>query len=256
MDALPLPNKFRYIGVQVLARFCVYCGSNDTPENPVIDSVCLRCRIKRGELVRLEQNTYYFDLCKVCGSLKVGYRWIDTNDFESAIDYIINNFIPDKIKPAKGIRELRIDGYDYVTTPSWHTDIDIIVSGKYGIADFRVPLRITIYFRPTKCPRCIMYDSREYEALVQIRGIHVKELKKILEEEFVKEPRLGRDYIEAIETKNGVDIYFYSHGAARKLARRLSHRLGMNIKENYEITGTRSGKQRTRLHISLRKRTA
>jgi len=237
-----------------LTRFCVYCGSRDSPDNPVIGSVCLKCRIKRGELIRLEQDKFYFDLCKVCGSLKIGFKWIDTDGFESAIDYIVHNYIRDKISYAEGVNEINIDGYRYASTPSWHTDIDIIVSGKYGGAYFKVPLRLTIFFRPTKCPRCIMYDSREYEALIQIRGVNLDKIKRVIEDEFYKEPRLGRDYIEAIETRNGLDIYFYSQGAARKLARRLSHRLGLTVKENYEVAGTRSGKPRTRLHISLKKK--
>lgn len=237
----------------MLTRYCIYCGVESTPENPVVGNVCLRCRIKRGELVRLKTDRIKIDLCKICYSVKIGYKWVQSSGFEDAISLVVREVIPRLLVVNDYVEGVHIRGYRLLTVVSWHTLVELEISGVYGGKVFTVKKNISIYFNPVKCPRCIMYDSREFEAVLQLRGYNLSIVEKIVSKEITRDKRLASDLIDVIKVEDGVDIYFYTHGAARKLARRLINRLGGKILETYEETGTRSGKQRARLYISLRK---
>ncbi len=236
-----------------MARYCIYCGAESTPENPVVGSVCLHCRIKRGELVRLKTDRIKIDLCKICYSVKIGYKWMQSSGFEDAILLVVREIIPRLLVVSDYVENVRIKGYRLLTVASWHTLVELEISGVYGGKVFTVRKNISIYFNPVKCPRCIMYDSREFEAVLQLRGYNLSAVEKIVSKEIAKDKRLATDLIDVIKVEDGVDIYFYTHGAARKLARRLVNRLGGRILETFEEAGTRSGRQRARLYISLRK---
>lgn len=237
-----------------MTRYCIYCGREDSPENPVVDGVCLECRIKRGEILRVEKNVLRYDICRVCGSVRIGYKWRDTHGFEEAITLIVYEEVPRYVKPGPGVGDLRVEKYEYSTAANWRTVVRVYFTGTYGGKRFTYPVEFTIFFNPSKCPRCVMIDSGEYEAVLQIRGVNPKILNNILSKEFMADKRLREDLVDVIEADNGVNLYFYNHGAARKLARRLAGRLGLRIRENYEVAGTRSGKQRARLSISLKPR--
>ncbi len=239
-----------------MSRFCIYCGVEDTPDNPVVENVCLRCRIKRGELIIAEKKEFRIDMCKICYSIKLSYKWVETNGFEDALDIFVNEHLPKYVKPGPGVKELAIDHYELVTSPSWRTVVRVYFKGLYGSKEFIYSVDFTIYFNPTKCSRCIMIDSREYEALVQIRGFNKNVIEKTLNKIARSDPRFIENLIDYIEGKNGVDLYFYDKGTARKLARMIHRLLSSSykvvLKESFEEVGTRSGAKRTRLTISIK----
>lgn len=235
-----------------MARFCIYCGAEDSRDNPVVEGVCLNCRIKRREIIKQIKKELRLDFCKVCGSLRMGYKWINTSGFEEALHHIVFKQISGVAKPGIGVSSLRIDNYELVTSASWRTVVRVYFRGVYGNKEFVYPADYIVYLNPTKCPRCKMIESGEFEAVVQIRGVRLKDLERALEITFSRDKRLRQDLVDFIEVRNGVDIYFYNHGAARKLSRRLSSMLGLMVKENYEVAGMKSGKQRARLYISLK----
>lgn len=235
-----------------MGRYCIYCGREATPDNPVVGNVCLECRIKRGELIIRTRSDLKYDLCKVCGNVKIGYRWMNTHGFREALETIVYGDIPRYVKPGEGATIKGIEGYELLSSANWRTRVKVYFRVGYGGVERIVPVEFTIYFNPVKCPRCIMVESGEYEAVIQIRDVDKSLLNKILRHEFMRSDRLRRDLVDVIETSNGIDLYFYNHGAARKLARRLAARLGLRIVENYEQVGVKSGKPRARLTISLR----
>ncbi len=235
-----------------MTRFCIYCGKEHTSSNPVVDGVCLECRLKRGEIISVDRKELRIDFCKVCGAVRIGHKWVETRSFEEALETIAYEVLPRHIKRGLGVEELGIGGYELVTKASWRTIVRIYVKGKYGGAGFTSPVDFVVYLNPVKCPRCIMVESGEYEAVLQIRGISRRELEKVLAKEFSRDERLRNDLVDVIENENGLDLYFFNHGAARKLARKLASRFNLRIKENYEVAGMRSGKQRARLIISLK----
>ncbi len=235
-----------------MGRYCIYCGRESTPDNPVVNNVCLECRIKRGELLIVSRRELRYDLCKICGNVRIGYRWMNTHSFTEALKTVVYRDIPRYVKPGEAVTIKGVDGYELLSEANWRTRINVYFHIEYGGVEKSVPVEFIVYFNPVKCPRCMMVESGEYEAVIQLRNIDRRRLDRILMEEFSRDRRLQRDLIDVIESGNGVDLYFYNHGAARKLARRLASRLGLRIMENYEQVGQRSGKPRARLSISLK----
>ncbi len=238
-----------------MPRFCIYCGKEGTQDNPVINGVCLKCRLKRGELIKFKKDHVRIDICRICYSIKIGFKWIETKGFEDALAKIVDEVMPKIIEPGVGVNGYYIDRFELVTKASWKTIVRIYVKVLYGNVITETPMDITVYLNPVKCPRCKMYDSREFEAVVQIRGYSLHYISRALEKIFLTDHRLSKDLIEAVRSHSGIDVYFYSHGAARKLARRLAHMLNAHIVETYEEAGMRSGRQRARLYISLKPKT-
>jgi nonsense-mediated mRNA decay protein 3 len=135
-----------------MGKYCIYCGAEDSPDNPVVNNVCLRCRMKRGELVIPLEKEMHFEMCKICYSIRLGHKWIETNGFEDAIGIIVNNYIMKKVKPGEGVTDLVIDHYEPVTVPSWRTVVRVYFRGRYGGKEFIYPLDFTIYFKPSNAP--------------------------------------------------------------------------------------------------------
>lgn len=234
--------------------FCIYCGASETKDNPIVNGVCLKCKLKRGELIRLSKDRIKIDICKTCYSIKIGYKWVQTAGFEDAISKIIANTFYKLVTPSSRGQIFSIRKYELVTKASWKTIVRVYIATVFGAVEIEVPADIAIFLNPVKCPRCKMYRSREFEAVVQIRGYSINSISRILEKVFSEDRRLLRDLIESISMHNGVDVYFFTHGAARRLARKLANILNAHIIETYEEAGTRSGKQRARLYISLKPR--
>ena len=237
-----------------MSRFCIYCGTTGTEDNPVVNGICLKCMLERKKLIKLRKNSIKVDICKICYSIKIGYKWFETSGFEDAISNIIDSIVPKLLMPSSREQVFYIKKYEFVTKASWKTVVRLYIITFFGGVQIEVPLDITIFLNPVKCPRCRMYDSREFEAVVQIRGYSPGYISQILEKIFLEDRRLSRDFIDSISSNDGIDIYFFTHGAARKLARKLANILNAHIVETYEEAGMRSGKQRARLYISVKPR--
>lgn len=239
-----------------MSRFCIYCGAEDTFENPVIENICFKCRIKRGELLNASKKEFRIDMCKSCYSIRLGHKWIETNGFEDALHILANNYLVKHVSGGTGVSDLELLKYEYITTPSWRTIIRLYFKGVYGSKEFVYPVEFTIYLNPVKCSRCIMIDSREYEALVQIRGFNKNILDKIFNKIIESDPKMLSNIIDYYEVKNGVDLYFYSKRSARKLVRMIqklvNKEYSLIVKESFEEVGTRQGSRRTRLTISIK----
>lgn len=236
-----------------MTRFCVHCGTEETRNNPVVNGVCLRCRIKRGELLKVENKEIYVELCRSCYSVKIGYKWIPSSGFKDAIDEVVEDIIPKIVESGEGVEELYVESYEYITAPSWRTVVRVYFKGMFRGVEFKYPMDFTIYFKPSKCPRCIMDKSREFEAVVRVRGFNKAVLESALRR-VMSDKRVLENVIDIIEEHGGIDIYFYDKGSARHFTRLLSRifRGSLSIREDYEIAGMRSGSQRARLYISIK----
>jgi len=235
--------------------FCVYCGAEDSSENPVVSGVCLKCKLKRGELAKVDAREYKFDLCRVCYSVRVGYKWFEAGSFSEALSIVVENYLINHIKPSSGVEKLEYTGYEHVTEPSWRTTLRLYFKIVYGGREAIAPLDVVVSFNPDKCPRCRMHDSGEYEAVVQLRGLSDEEFTSILNTALKHHSKLLESVIEIASVRNGVDVYLSSGSSARKLAKALTSilktRYSVVTSESYEEVRSGSG-GRARLTISIK----
>jgi len=237
------------------SAFCVYCGVESSAENPVINGVCLRCRLERNMLVKTSCREIKVDMCKHCFSVRSGYKWVETTGFTNALDFVIKTHATKCIEPGEGVEELSLSSYEFVTTPSWRTVVRMHFKGRYRGVEFTTPVEIVVHFNPVKCPRCVVSVSGEYEAVLQLRGLSRNDIEHTLNSVLNSMPGSAASLIDIVEVRGGVNIYLRDKGAARKLAKAIARVLSNNyrvtVEESFEEI--RAGSDgRARLAISIR----
>lgn len=237
-----------------LSKFCIYCGVEDSIENPVIENICLKCRLERSLLLKIESEIV-FEICRSCFSIKIGFKWIETTGLQDALDYVINKKLLNFIEKPVDIKFIEIVKYEFLTNPSWRTRVRVYLKIKYRDYEFIAPIEVTIVFKPVKCFKCINLISGEYDAVVQIRGFDLDYLKTILNNVLNKSD-LVENIVDIIEKHNGCDIYFFNKSYARRFVKTLlksvSNKYRVSVKESFEHIGSKHGVDRYRLVISIK----
>ena len=220
----------------------------------VIRSLCPDCYAKRYPVARNLIREIEVYICRSCGATRLSGKWIRSYSFSDAIEKVVNN-LAEKIKPEPPIERVYIYDWTLDTEPDWRTKISLKLHYFYKGFRFETFSSITIRFKPTVCPDCIIKRSREYDTLVQVRGdLGLADMAKIVNEAL---KGLGEwsSLIEVIETGRGIDVYFSHRGAASRFIRILK-RFGVVASVSgvsHETVGfTSSGKIRSRKTIVVR----
>ncbi len=236
-------------------RFCVKCGAPDTPENPVIGHLCLRCLVGEKSLAKVKHEPHIV-VCPICGSYLVENTWVKGyDDPEETIAMLAERIIENEIVPLEPaesveVREVQVErrrGGKYFAKVL----VGLSIKGREVEQTIIVPLNVEK--RP--CPKCLMKSGKDYDAVLQIRS----ERGSVTEEELRQAGELfakvgsGEDIVELVDVKEGLDVLLTSKEIARRAASLMRYELGAKILESQSVVGmTRSGKIRTRLTISIR----
>ncbi len=229
-------------------RICPLCGRET---GVVVGGMCPQCYADRFGIVVLPDRVS-FDICRYCGSIRLGNRWVQVSSFDEAIDAAINYIISKRMKNTI-FNNIKIKIIKYETKPNWTTRANIIIIGEYNGAMATQNANITIHLKPTICPLCKTRISGEYDTLLQIRGEIPHDVEDTIMRE-IQKMKLERQLVDIIESKKGLDVYFTNLGAARKIAKRLSKLYKGRIEgvEYEDVTISRTGLHRTRKTLRLR----
>lgn len=235
------------------SRFCVKCGISEE-ESPLIEGLCPKCWLEENELVNVYENIT-IEYCKVCGSPRIHGKWLKPMDMGEAIHTALVEYLRD-LKPTKQfIRDITIDSIEFLTEPSWRTNVRIWVKARVSSVELRQPYDIVVRLKPSTCPRCIMKRSGDYGVLVQIRAPKrmLSKLRSIIKntEKYIGED-IAYDIVDVIDNENRVDVLFYSRGAANKFVTILKRIGRFREQRSFEDVGVdKHGKRRRRTIISL-----
>jgi nonsense-mediated mRNA decay protein 3 len=192
------------------------------------------------------------EVCRYCGSIRLGSRWVPASSFEEAVLAIAQHLVR-KAKPIEPLESVELVGVDYESLPNWLTRIRLHLRGSYRGVEIEGFQTVEIKLKPSVCPVCKIRVSGEYDTLVQVRGGDPEEIERVIEAEIVKNDLLPH-FVDIIRGKHGVDVYFTHQGAARKLTRALSRYYEIEVHtpvhENVGIEST--GKRRSRKTIVIR----
>ncbi len=236
-----------------MSKICANCGRET---NILIKGLCPKCYVKNYGIIQLPLRGE-FEICKYCGSVRVGNKWIQVNSFQQAIETIIQYLIKKSIKQASHKEQIftniSLARITYNTLPNWRTHITLDITAEthgYPVTETK---NIIIQLKPTICPVCKIRVSGEYDTVLQIRGIYDPET---LEEQIyltILEQGLGKSFVDLIRTKDQINVYFSNKGAARKLAKRLIKMYGGSLSQlEYEdVTVSSQGKRRSRKTLTL-----
>lgn len=224
-------------------RVCPRCG-RETPV--VVRGLCPRCFAEVYGVASVPGEVRV-EVCRYCGSVRLGERWVETDaTFEGILDAVVN-WLSKRLQPVEPLIGVEVLGWDALTRPNWSTRILLRLRGWTGDGvEVEAEAPTTVRLQPSICPRCKTRASGEYSALVQVRGRHPN-LRRLVEEAVERAGILG-DVVEIAEGRDGVDAYLTHRGAASRLISALERLAPLRVSGPYrEYVGVTSrGRRRTR----------
>ncbi|NOZ30641.1 MAG: hypothetical protein GXO68_01650 [Crenarchaeota archaeon] len=227
---------------------CPRCGRQ---VDFLVGRVCSSCFAETYGLADIP-STAEATICRYCGSIRIGGRWIHVRSFDEAIGTLAA-YLVEKAKPVEPIERVVLVSIDYETLPNWSTRVKLSLKGVYRGRSIQGYQSITVRLRPSICPLCKTRISGEYDTVLQIRGADSEYLEKLVES-VLRKLEIYEQVVDIIPGKNGLDVYFTNAGAARKVAKELAKITGGKITvPEYEYVGIdSSGRRRTRKTLVLR----
>lgn len=231
-----------------MTRFCANCGIDETEGIPIIDGLCIKCYVKLKDVIKIP-NTIEISTCSRCGALLVGGRWFYPSTAEEAQE-IARKIIIGAIKHGE---DITIGNVVAELLPPNYTKayayVDLIIRNRY-----RYLLKVDVSIKWVKglCQSCFRRAGRSFDAVVQLRFVHMDESAKRFMEEI---ERIFQDYIIDLEEHdNGFDIKVISHGVAHKIvdaAKKMWKKI--KVVESFgDIKYSKDGSRRGKLYISVR----
>ena len=214
----------------VSKKFCFVCGKQAVKEGK-----CEECWSKEHALVTLPEKIEFIQ-CPKCDLTKTRNRWI-APDLEKIIKDSAKthgevdawSFLPNK------------EGYE-VEVRGWIDSMRKVETHK-----------VKLHAIKNVCPVCGKLLSGYYEAIIQVRG----EYNGIILEWLEKEAnRVGKTdnmaFFRQEIVKGGIDYFFGSKAAAKKLADALKKRFDAELTTSFQVAGRKDGKELRRTIISAR----
>ncbi|MEM2444401.1 MAG: NMD3-related protein [Sulfolobales archaeon] len=226
-----------------MGKFCIKCGVEE-PEL-IIDGFCVNCLVNEGKAVKPPKSVEA-TVCPLCGSVKVGKRWLQDIDLKDHIRELI-------LSGSEFHREFKI------------TSLNITLEGDRVVASFSGVLKhsavakdylINFIANRSLCPQCSRIKGGYYEAVIQIRTyttIFRRSLIDRIVNSLLKSPNISNNISEIEFIREGLDVKVLSLSVARKLVNDLVSMYGGTSVETWKVVGkSPSGKKVSKLTISLR----
>lgn len=231
-----------------MRRFCVNCGVKESEDVPIIDSLCIKCYIAIKEVIRIP-NIIEIPTCSKCGALFINGKWCYPALADEAKE-IIEKYVISMVKPSEDVTVLSVNAN--IVPPSYREAkifAVLLIKNKHN---YILESKVNIVWIKKLCPICFQRVGKSFDAVVQIRFIHVDESAEKFRKDVM---RLFQDYvIEIEEVDKGYNIKVSSQSIARKIADLAKKNWKMvRIVESFgDIKKSRDGTRRARLYISIR----
>jgi nonsense-mediated mRNA decay protein 3 len=231
-----------------VARFCVNCGIDESIGVPIIDNLCLKCYTKLREVVKVSRSIE-IHTCGRCGAILIEGRWYYPTNSEEALE-IVKKYIASEVRPGEDITIKNIH-VDLLPTnySSAHIRIELLIKNRYN---YVFDQDTEIKWIKQLCPTCFRRAGRSFEAVVQIRFIHLDKTIEMFKDTIMK---VFQDQIVEVEDiDNGFDLKVVSPGVARKIADVAKRYWNIvRVTESYgDVKRMRDGSRRAKLYISVR----
>ncbi len=239
----------------MVRRFCVKCGALESPENPIVNGLCLKCLREERELFEVK-GSLHMVVCPVCGSYLVGSSWYPGGETaEETIEWLAERLVEQGIKPKppaesvelRDITIRKMKGGKYVA----EVTAVALVKGHEVEQTLLIPLNV----EKRVCEKCLKKSGGDYDATLQIRSERGTVTEEELREagEWFSKVNGGDDIVDFVERKEGLDVLLASKEVARRAAQLMRYNMGAKVIQSHSVVGMkRDGKVRTRLTLSIR----
>ncbi len=235
--------------------FCIECGKED---EKLFKGLCKSCFAHQNSLINIPSEIE-IEVCAHCSSTHIGDKWHDNEQSEEELiaETLVRESVPDE--DAEDV-ELEID---LLNQKGSVLEILVIAHGNVAGVPIKREYKLNVKLNRNVCPECSKYASGYFEAVLQLRADdrtlapheiqRVDELIKRQLEKLSKNNRMA--YLsQRLELKEGIDYYFGSYKAARKISNSLKEIMGGVLGESPRLMGRdkSAGKDLYRVWISLR----
>ncbi len=230
-----------------MARVCPSCGRT---VEAAIRGLCPECFPKIYGVARLPGRVEV-QVCRYCGRILLGGRWVTAGSFEDAVESIAG-YILSRARPVEPLENVELSRLGYETKPDWTTRVHLVLRGRYRGVMVVGGSDLVVQLRPSICPLCKTRVSGEYDTVLSILDAPTSLEDEVLA--LVEDRGLASQLVDIIRVKDGLNIYFTNRGAASKLVKMLSRVYNIErLGEAYEEVGIdSSGRRRTRRTITVR----
>ena len=235
--------------------FCLQCGREN---EELFKGLCNTCFVAQNSLITLPQESDV-ELCTHCRSIHDGKKWQELNLSE---EDIIKKIVSEKCIPDNEAKEVTLT-LKIINQKGSVQDLLVLAKGTVLDQPLERECSVRVNINRTTCPECSKFFSGYYEAVIQLRADErplkpeeIQNADKIISKRLEKLLRNNKmAYLsQRAELKEGVDYYFGSYKAARKISITLKDQMGGTIKESPRLMGRdkSAGKDLFRIWISLR----
>lgn len=214
----------------VKRKICFLCG-----EPAVKEGYCEGHWGEKNPLIRLPEKVEAVQ-CPKCNLVKIRNRWVPPD-----LERIIKSY-------AKKLGEV-----DEWLVGTVKDKVKVHVSGWVKGRRKEEFHFVKLKFIKNICPICGRLLGGYYEAKLQLRGEVTGPMLAWIREQTAKIARKDRKAFYRHEMlKEGIDLYYGSKSAARKIANGLRKNFGAELKESFKVVGKKEGKELRRTIISVR----
>jgi len=235
--------------------FCIECGKE---EEELFKGLCRSCFAEKNVLISIPPEVAV-EFCAHCSSVHVGDKWLETKLSEE--EFIAETIVQESV-PDENAEDVVLE-IDPINQKGSLLEIMVLAKGKVLEVPLKREYKINVKINRNVCPECSKYASGYYEAVLQLRAdnrpLEVEEIQstdKIITRLLDKLSRSNRmAYLsQRAELKEGVDYYFGSYKAAKKISNVLKDQMGGMLGESPRLMGRdkSTGKDLYRIWISLR----
>jgi nonsense-mediated mRNA decay protein 3 len=235
--------------------FCIECGKED---EELFKGLCHSCFAAGNKLISIPSELEV-EVCAHCSSIHIGDRWQETEQTEEDLvaETIVNAAVTD-VNAEDVVLEI-----DIINQRGSLLELLVKANGTVLGVPIEREFKVNVKINRNACPECSKYASGYYEAVLQLRADErlldneeIQAADKIIKNLLEKLSRTNRmAYLsQRLMLKEGVDYYFGSYKAARKISNTLKEHMGGMIGESPRLMGRdkSAGKDLYRIWISLR----
>lgn len=235
--------------------FCIECGKED---EELFEGLCHSCFAAGNELISISPELEV-EVCAHCSSIHMGDKWQETEQSEEDLvaETIAKTSVAD-VNAEDVVLEI-----DLINQRGSLLELLVKANGTVLGVPVEREFKVNVKINRNACPECSKYASGYYEAVLQLRADErllndeeiqaADEIIKNLLEKLYRTNRMA--YLsQRLVLKEGVDYYFGSYKAARKISNTLKEHMGGMIGESPRLMGRdkSAGKDLYRIWISLR----
>lgn len=224
-----------------MRRFCVSCGREESPDNPLVEGLCLRCFISHRKLARLPSQLEIVR-CSICGTVRTFGGKFSSIGLDEYVESLIERYVArrgateDKVQVVVEGVEIREDTA-LVRLRGWSSGVSV---------EQIVPIRLNV--KEVVCPSCFKYKTKSYGAVIQLRPGNPKAERSI--REIVKRLREYPGIVEAKEHRGGADLYVIDRHTATQIVKEVETRYLSRVLTSWE--GYKYSKRKPRVVYSIK----